>query len=243
MPVLASSLRIAGAGPIPMYFGSTPATAQPTRRPSGLRPFAFATASDATTQAAAPSQMPLALPAVTRPSFLKYGASFARPSSVVFGRMCSSARNGTIWRVFGSFTWTAITSSSKAPPSHARLASCCERRANSSTSRRVSWYFSARFSAVCAMEKPHCGSVSDSHSRSSSGAGGPSLRPQRAPRTTCGAWLMDSPPPASTTFDSSSRICCAACAMASKPEPHSRFTVSAGTSMGSPALRPTWRAK
>ena len=26
------------------------------------------------------------------------------------------------------------------------------------------------------------------------------------------------------------------------PEPHSRLTVSAGTSIGSPALRPTWRA-
>jgi hypothetical protein len=34
----------------------------------------------------------------------------------------------------------------------------------------------------------------------------------------------------------------AALTTAWNPEPHSRFTVSAGVSMGRPAFRPTWRA-
>src|SRR5437867_6171437 len=71
IPAFWSALRAAGAGPIPMYLGSTPATAQATSRPSGFRPRAFAKASLATTVAAAPSAIPAALPAVTRPSFLK----------------------------------------------------------------------------------------------------------------------------------------------------------------------------
>ena len=33
------------------------------------------------------------------------------------------------------------------------------------------------------------------------------------------------------------------CMTASKPEPHSRFTVTAGVSIGRPARRPTWRAR
>ncbi len=70
-PVFCISFRIAGAGPIPMYFGSTPATAQPTSRPIGFAPFSFAKASDAITTAAPPSQIPDAFPAVTSPSFLK----------------------------------------------------------------------------------------------------------------------------------------------------------------------------
>src|SRR6266498_2536476 len=37
-----SALRAAGAGPMPMCFGSTPATAHATRRPSGFNPCAFA---------------------------------------------------------------------------------------------------------------------------------------------------------------------------------------------------------
>ncbi len=220
IPAFCSALRAAGAGPIPMYPGSTPTTAHATSRPCGFRPCDFAKASLATIVAAAPSAIPEALPAVTRPSFLKYGLRESRTSRVVSGRMCSSARNSAAWP-FLFLTGTAITSS---------------------TSLRVSLYRSARCSAVSAIERPHCGSLRASHSRSSSGAG-PSRRPQRAPRTTCGAWLIDSAPPASTAPASPSRISCAACAIASNPEPHSRLTVTAGTSMGSPALSPTWRAR
>src|SRR2546422_3431063 len=54
--------------PYTTLFRSTPATAQATSRPSGFRPCDFAKASLATIVAAAPSAIPEALPAVTRPS-------------------------------------------------------------------------------------------------------------------------------------------------------------------------------
>jgi len=54
---------------------------------------------------------------------------------------------------------------------------------------------------------------------------------------------MLSVPPHSATSASPSMISIAPLTMAWKPEPHSRFSVSAGVSMGSPALRPMWRAR
>ena len=59
---------------------------------------------------------------------------------------------------------------------------------------------------------------------------------------TCGAWLMLSMPPVNTTFASPRRIICAPLIAAWMPDPHKRLTVNAGTSTGTPALRPTWRA-
>ena len=70
--------------------------------------------------------------------------------------------------------------------------------------------------------------------------------------------LMFSAPPATTTFDSPSLICCntptatvtidgyrtcAALTTAWKPEPQSRLTVSAAASTGTPDLRPMWRVR
>src|SRR2546430_4305370 len=54
---------------------------------------------------------------------------------------------------------------------------------------------------------------------------------------------MDSVPPASTALASPNRMSCAPCVIASKPEPHSRLTVTAGTPIGRPALRPMWRGR
>ncbi len=59
---------------------------QETTEASGFRPRAPASPRPATTRAAAPSTMPLALPAVTDPSFPKAGRSAASPSRVVSGR-------------------------------------------------------------------------------------------------------------------------------------------------------------
>ena len=53
---------------------------------------------------------------------------------------------------------------------------------------------------------------------------------------------MASIPPASTIFASSVWIICAAETIACIPDPHSRFTVSAGVSIGNPARNPTCRA-
>ena len=80
-------------------------------------------------------------------------------------------------------------------------------------------------------------------SESSSGGGLPKGWPQRAWRSTSGAWLIDSVPPASTTSAWPVRMNMAAWMTASKPEPQSRLTVRAGTASGTPARRPTWRAR
>ena len=84
--VRSSSLRIAGAGPMPMRLGSTPTAAQETSRAIGASPWVITPSSEAMTSAAPPSTMPLALPAVTVPSFEKAAGSLARASSVVSGR-------------------------------------------------------------------------------------------------------------------------------------------------------------
>lgn len=49
---------IAGAGPIPIIFGSTPTDSQATTRTNGFRPYFEIAASPATNNAAAPSQIP-----------------------------------------------------------------------------------------------------------------------------------------------------------------------------------------
>src|SRR5712692_342470 len=72
---------------------------------------------------------------------------------------------------------------------------------------------------------------------------GQGSQPQRAPRMMWGCWDMLSVPPARTTSASPSLISCAAITMACNPEPQRRLTVRAGTPMGQPALRPTWRAR
>src|SRR5436309_1838736 len=83
--------------------------------------------------------------------------------------MCSSARY-SVGSPFFPFTVTGTTSSWNTHASQACLARCWDARATSSTSFRVSLYFSARPSAVSAMDRPHCGSLSASQRRSSSGA-------------------------------------------------------------------------
>ena len=51
----------------------------------------------------------------------------------------------------------------------------------------------------------------------------------------CGAWLMLSWPPATTTLEEPSSICWAPSATARRPEPHSWFMPQAGASTGMPA--------
>src|SRR5213592_3800241 len=117
IPAFWSALRAAGAGPIPMCLGSTPTTAHATSRPRGLRPCALANSSLAITVAAAPSTIPEALPAVTSPSFLKYGLRPSNTCNVVSGRMCSSLRYSTACPF--CLTGTGTTSSWNAQASHA----------------------------------------------------------------------------------------------------------------------------
>ena len=143
---------IEGAGPIPMILGSHPATPQPSSRPRTGAPASLARWAVVTRTAASPSTIPDAFPAVTSPSFLKYGLSPARVSGVVLGRGCSSESN-TRWP-FRSASSTGTISSANRPASRAALVRAWLAFANASTSARVSPYFSARFSAVSAIENP-----------------------------------------------------------------------------------------
>src|SRR5438309_2021621 len=81
---------VAGIGPSPIQLGSTPATAVAITRASGVDvpcpPPSFPVSSNA----AAPSLIPLELAAVTVPSCLNAGFSFATASSVVPRRGYSS---------------------------------------------------------------------------------------------------------------------------------------------------------
>src|SRR6266699_1892374 len=94
-PALARTLRVAGAGPIPMTRGATPAAAAATTRAFGVNPWRFTAAAEARSSAHAPSLTPDAFPAVMVPSGLTIGFSFESASSVVSGRGCSSSEKST----------------------------------------------------------------------------------------------------------------------------------------------------
>ena len=64
-PARSRAMRVAGTGPIPIRWGSSPATPEATTRKPGSSPRAFAFASLVTRSAAAPSLIPDAFPAVT----------------------------------------------------------------------------------------------------------------------------------------------------------------------------------
>ena len=148
-PVRSSSLRVAGAGPMPITRGGTPATAPLLIRASGASPYWATALSEATSSAAAPSFTPEALPAVTLPPGAS-GASLASASSEV-ARGCSSTAT-----VAGSprrcGTVTGSISRASRPSAIARAARCCERSANASWSSRETSYSSATVCAVSGIE-------------------------------------------------------------------------------------------
>jgi hypothetical protein len=101
-----------------MTVGSTALTWYATTLARGLIPYRLIASSLTTTLAAAPSQIPLALPAVTVPFLAKTGGSLASCSSVTCGRGCSSCLKtvGSPPFFFGGRVTGAI-SPSKAPES------------------------------------------------------------------------------------------------------------------------------
>jgi hypothetical protein len=87
MPLRASSLRVAGIGPVSMITGSTPTAVWSIIRARGVRPSPRALSALMSMTAAAPSEICDEVPAVIRPSALNTGSSRASASSVVSGRM------------------------------------------------------------------------------------------------------------------------------------------------------------
>ena len=67
-------------------------------------------------------------------------------------------------------------------------------------------------------------------------------QPIREPGSTCGAFVIDSWPPATTTSASPLRIRRAASMMAASPDRHTLLIVTAGVFQVSPAAIADWRA-
>ena len=112
-------------------------------------PSSLARFSDIRIMQAAPSLIPEALPAVTVPSFLNAGRSFARDSRLVLGRT-----NSSVSKTFSSlrvFIVIGTISFENFPFSIAVLAFCWLRTANSSCCSRLIANCSAIFSAVIPM--------------------------------------------------------------------------------------------
>ncbi len=192
---------------------------------------------EATTSAAAPSLIPLELPAVTVPPSRKTGRSLASASGVELGRGCSSR----------SHSPTGTSSSAKRPAASAAAQRRWLSSAKASWSARLTSQRSATFSPVSPM-------LSSGKSSASRGFG--KRQPivvsytVRSPRAkgfsslpiTSGARLIDSTPPATASSISPARIAWQAHTTAARPEAHRRFTVIPGISCGSPASNSAIRA-
>src|SRR5262245_17730708 len=194
-----------------------------------------------TTSAAAPSLRPLAFPAVTVPSFLNAGLSFASDSRVASARGCSSVSTSRSSPFFWG-TGTGAISALKRPSRIAAAVRAWLSAANASWSSRLMPYRSTRFSAVIPMWMSWKASVRPSWIMWSRTFPLPSRSPHRAPGRRKGARLMLSMPPAITISASSALIAWAASITAFNPEPQTLLTVCAGTDSGSPDRIATWRA-
>ncbi len=149
-PRRAKSFLLAGAGPMPMIRGGTPAMAPPRMRAMGVRPCLFAAASEAMIRAAAPSLTPEALPAVTVP-LGKSARSLPSVSKVVPARGCSSVST-TMGSPFFCGMLTGTISLARRPFFWPATALSWLRTANASCASRLTPNSWATFSPVSGME-------------------------------------------------------------------------------------------
>ena len=137
---------MAGTGPIPMIPGSTPAAAAPSTFARGFNPNSSAFSLDMMTNAAAPSFLPDAFPAVTVPSG-KIGFKTANWSRLV-DRFGYSSTANTIGSPFLCGRITGTISSENLLLSIAAIAFRWLANANSSCSCLDTLYCLATVSAV-----------------------------------------------------------------------------------------------
>ena len=227
---------------MPMIVGSTPTLAQPRTMPSGFLPAAACAVGVVTTSAAAPSTMPVALPAVTNDSGPNAGGSFASPSSVVLGKQV------IVLVDHHASSCPASPRPARSPRRSGRsvlaaLPSVCERSANSSCCLARDAVLARQVVGGLRHVAAAVGVLAARPSASPRAAPWPSLQPaaraadhvRRLAHVLHAAGehpgrlaeLDHAAPPVTTAW---------------RPEPHRRLTVSAGTSCGSPALSATWRA-
>ena len=184
--------------------------------------------------------MPDALPAVTVPfSFWNTGFSFVKSSALASRRTCSSVSNATSLLRADRDRQDLIL---EAPFRDRARARRCDSSASASCASREMPYFAATFSAVTPMWIVWNGSCS-APSIMSTSLPSPMRWPKRAAGTVYGARLMLSEPPPIAMSASPSMIVCAADTIACRPEPHRRFTVSAGVCCATPPLIAATRAR
>ena len=204
-----------------------------------MRPSSFAFASLITSTAAAPSEIWLALPAVTEPSFVNAGRSLARPSIELSARKPSSTSR-PVFAMHCSGV-RAIISALNQPFLVASAARRWLSTLKASCSARVTPQVLAVWSAALPMGQFSKAQVRPSNCMWSSILPSPYLMPPRT-EARCGARSMFSMPPATTHCASPRRIMLAACITASRPEPQTLFTVTAFTVSAMPAFSAAWRA-
>jgi len=176
------------------------------------------------------------------PSGRKAGRSRPSDSAVVSARTPSSVAKST-GSPLRCGIGTVTISPSNSPFFAACAASWCDRAEKASCSARLK-YRSASFAA--SVRPPMAWSVMASHRPSNAMwsvmVTSPYLNPSRDLRSRCGACVIDSWPPATTTSNSPTRISWSASAIASMPDRHTLLIVRAGTSSGMPPLYAAWRA-
>ena len=132
--------------------------------------------------------------------------------------------------------------SAKTPSLPARAAFWWLSAEKASCSSRVRSYRLFAFSVSSPMATWSKVSDSPSWAIESSSVVLPYFVPVREPASRCGAWVIDSWPPATTMSNSPARISWSAMAMALRPERQTLLRVSAGTVIGMPAATAAGRA-
>ena len=241
-----SSFGTAKTGPIPISSGAQPAAIIPTYRPKGSNPFFSAILASISTDADAPSDSWLALPAVMYPPsdivspFLNTGDNEDSPSMFVLGLFPSSFSSVTSLSLISpvSLSWTFMIvlrgtiSSSNAPLCCPDAVLCWDWREYSSWYSRLILYREATVSAVSIIVIYISGWWSLNH-------GSYALYP-----FILSFWtrLMDSTPPPTVISMPSLIICFAAVAIAIIPLAHWRSIDIPGTVTGNPARMAACRA-
>ena len=147
----------------------------------------------------------------------------------------------------GAATSTGTTSRCQRPTAWAAAHWRWLRRAKASWSARVTWNFSATFSAVSPSGSVPWSSfmrglTNRQPSVESKAVTSPRAKASRALPITRGARDIDSTPPAMIRSASPVEMARAPSTTACSPEPHSRLTVAPGTETGSPASSAAMRA-
>jgi hypothetical protein len=139
-------------------------------------------------------------------------------------------------------TVTGAISSLKVPSFTAACARRTDSVANSSCSSRVKPYFDTHCSPNTPMACLSYGLTSPSHAMWSSISTLPNLVPVREFISTCGALVIDSMPPATTTSTEPALMASCASITAFMPEPQTLLMVVQAADVGTPAPIAAWRA-